>query len=101
MPTYSVEESFWRDWQHLTEAERELFLLARGRMVHDLKRGKQIRAGLRVKRVQKVSGVYEMTWAPDGRATFTFGRRSSQARFTWSGAISVVMRFWTILDAGN
>lgn len=85
MPTYSVEDSFWRDWQRLTEAERELFLIARGRLIHDLKQGKQIRAGLRVKRVQKVPGVYEMTWAPDGRATFLFGAEqiAGEAHIVW------------------
>jgi len=31
------------------------------------------RPGLRVKRVQGVSKVFEMTWAPDGRATWEFG----------------------------
>jgi len=29
--------------------------------------------GLRVKRVQGSSGVWELTWAPDGRATFSYG----------------------------
>lgn len=30
--------------------------------------------GLRVKRVQGARGVFELTWAPDGRATFEYGR---------------------------
>ena len=29
--------------------------------------------GLRVKRVQGTSGVWEITFAPDGRATFAYG----------------------------
>ena len=29
--------------------------------------------GLRIKRVQGSPGVFEMTFAPDGRATFSFG----------------------------
>ncbi|MBV2362052.1 hypothetical protein KUM37_01630 [Streptomonospora sp. NEAU-YY374] len=42
--------------------------------VPDLVRG-SFRPGLRVKRVQGVaSEVYEMTWAPDGRATWQYGR---------------------------
>jgi hypothetical protein len=28
---------------------------------------------LRVKGVRSARGVFEMTWAPDGRATFAFG----------------------------
>lgn len=31
------------------------------------------RAGLRVKKVKGASNDWEMTWAPNGRATFTFG----------------------------
>jgi hypothetical protein len=31
------------------------------------------RAGLRVKGVRGRPGIFEMTWAPDGRATFSFG----------------------------
>ena len=31
------------------------------------------RPGLRVKHVQGTVDIYEMTWAPDGRALFTFG----------------------------
>jgi hypothetical protein len=30
-------------------------------------------SALRVKRVQGHPGVWEMTWAPDGRATFEYG----------------------------
>ena len=30
--------------------------------------------GLPVKRVRGVTGLYEMTWAPDGRATFSWGQ---------------------------
>jgi hypothetical protein len=30
-------------------------------------------AGLRVKGVQAAPGIFEMTWAPDGRATFEYG----------------------------
>ena len=32
------------------------------------------RPGLRVKRVRGATGLYEMTWAPDGRATFSWGQ---------------------------
>ena len=31
------------------------------------------RLGLRVKRVQGEWSLFEMTWAPDGRATFSMG----------------------------
>jgi hypothetical protein len=42
------------------------------KLVADLRRG-TFRKGLRVKRVQAHEGVGEMTWAPDGRATFEYG----------------------------
>lgn len=40
--------------------------------VVDLKAGR-FRPGLRVKRVVATKSVWEMTWAPDGRATFEYG----------------------------
>jgi hypothetical protein len=40
--------------------------------VDDLRRG-QLRPGLRIKRVKSHTGVWEMTWADDGRATFQYG----------------------------
>ncbi len=85
MPTHSERQSFWEDWRHLTAEQREQFQKARRKLVHDLKQGQGIRAGLRVKRVQKVSGVYEITWAPDGRATFEFGNeiKSGEPHVIW------------------
>lgn len=35
----------------------------------------QANAGLRVKGVQGQDGVFEITWAADGRATFAFGEQ--------------------------
>ncbi len=42
-------------------------------MVTDLKAGREFRPSLRVKGVQGRPGVFEMTWAPDGRATWQYG----------------------------
>lgn len=39
----------------------------------DLNRGGAFRKGLRVKGVQDASGILEMTWAADGRASFEYG----------------------------
>jgi len=41
--------------------------------VHDLKTGQGFRKSLRVKGVQGHAGIFEMMWAPDGRATFAYG----------------------------
>ena len=47
--------------------------VAVGKFVNDLKVGNgSFQPGLRVKRVTGHPGVWEMTWAPDGRATFEF-----------------------------
>ena len=59
MPTREVLPQFWRDWARLTPEQREAF--------------GAVRAGLRVKGVRTAPGIFELTWAPDGRATFSFG----------------------------
>ena len=49
------------------------FLAAVQQFVEDLQRDRGFRKGLRVKGVQGATGIFEMTWAADGRATFEFG----------------------------
>jgi hypothetical protein len=39
----------------------------------DLHARRLFRASLRVKRVQGHTGIFEMTWSGDGRATFEYG----------------------------
>ncbi len=73
MPTHDEEDTFWRDWDRLSEERQDTFLDATRKMVEDIKAGRGFRKGLRVKGVQGHAGIYEMTWAPDGRATFTSG----------------------------
>jgi hypothetical protein len=45
----------------------------------------QFRAGLRVKGVQSTAGVFETTWAPDGRAPFEYGpqKRPGHRHVIW------------------
>ncbi|HST89947.1 MAG TPA: hypothetical protein VLJ14_16360 [Ktedonobacterales bacterium] len=73
MPTYERELSFVRDWLALSRDRRGLFMKAVAKMVIDLQAGTGFCKGLRVKGVQGYPDVYEMTWAPDGRATFHYG----------------------------
>lgn len=73
MPTYEWLEPFWRDWEQLTAVQQRQFRRAVAKVVEDLKAKQGFRAGLRVKGVQGAEGVFEITWAPDGRATFHFG----------------------------
>ncbi|HEY7270918.1 MAG TPA: hypothetical protein VH951_13920 [Dehalococcoidia bacterium] len=72
MPTHEELPEFWRDLAGLSPEQRRAFRSAVSRFAADLTRG-WFRAGLRVKHVQGHQGVWEMTWAPDGRATFQYG----------------------------
>lgn len=72
MPTYDFTAGFRRDLDHLNDAQRRALRRAVAHFVADLKAG-QFRAGLRVKGVQGMPGTFEMTWADDGRALFTYG----------------------------
>jgi hypothetical protein len=73
VPTFDERPQFWNDFNALTPQQQATFLTAVRRFVADLRRG-QFRAGLRVKRVQGTDGIWELTWAPDGRATFEYGK---------------------------
>jgi hypothetical protein len=70
--SYERTRRFDRDWKALTDADRTRFRIAFRRFDADLTSG-TFRPGLRVKRVEGTEGVFEMTWAPDGRATFEYG----------------------------
>jgi hypothetical protein len=73
MPTYLKLPRFQKDFDQLSTADQERFREAVKRFIEDIKRGKGFRPGLRVRGVQNAPGIYEMTWAPDGRATFHYG----------------------------
>ena len=72
MPTHDEDSRFWVDYARLTAAQRAAFNEAVTKFVADLITGR-FRQGLRVKRVRGHPGVWEMTWAGDGRATFEYG----------------------------
>ncbi|MBM2822662.1 MAG: hypothetical protein HW413_1408 [Thermoleophilia bacterium] len=74
MPTREILPRFWRDWVRLSSEAQEAFLAAADKFVDDLATGRGFRSGLRVKGVRGTPGAYELTWAPDGRATFSYGR---------------------------
>ena len=73
MPTFAKTDKFKRDALTLSAEERMALRVAVEKFVEDLQRGEGFRKGLRVKGVQGAKGVFEMTWADDGRATFEFG----------------------------
>lgn len=90
MPTYDLENRFRRDWARLDKNQQKIFREARDRLLDDLKemeagRRSRFRRGLGVKGVKGYSGVFEMRWGPDGRATFSWGeeKRPGQRHIMW------------------
>jgi hypothetical protein len=73
LPTYGKTDRFKKDYAALSPEDKRRFSLAVDRFVEDLKAKRPFRKGLRVKGVQGASGIFEMTWADDGRATFEYG----------------------------
>jgi hypothetical protein len=85
MPTYTKLPRFQKDFDQLSADDQELFRQAVEKFIEDLKRGRGFRPGLRVRGVQGAPGIYEMTWAPDGRATFNYGEslQEGEAHVVW------------------
>jgi hypothetical protein len=73
MPTYTTLPRFQRDYVQLLPEDQRRFKQAVAKLIEDLKRGEGFRPGLRVRGIQGAAGVFEMTWAPNGRATFEYG----------------------------
>jgi hypothetical protein len=73
VPTYAWLSRFRADFERLTPAQQALFLSAVQQFVEDLTQGRAFRNGLRIKGIRGATGLFEMTWAPDGRATFEYG----------------------------
>jgi len=84
MPTFSRTERFRSDYAALTATERSVFRKAVEKFIADLP-SRRFRPGLRVRGVQGVAGVFEMTWADDGRATFEYGGavREGEVHVVW------------------
>ena len=72
MPTYALTASFRRDFAELTPDQKAAFRRAVAHFIQDQSAGR-FRKGLRVKGVKGAKGIFEMTWADDGRATFQYG----------------------------
>jgi len=73
MPTYTTLPRFQKDLGQLSADDRQRFREAVRKFIEDLRRGRGFRPSLRVKGVKGTRGIYEMTWSPDGRATFQYG----------------------------
>jgi len=85
LPTFAWLAHFGADFKDLTPAQRAAFRAAVDQFVEDLRTGGRFRKGLRVKGVKGLAGVFEMTWAGDGRATFQYGEpvRQGQPHIIW------------------
>ena len=85
MPTYEWLEPFGDDFRRLTSSQQAAFLTSVALLVADLATRRGLRPGLRVKGVRGAPGVFEMTWAPDGRATFEYGApvRGDDPHIVW------------------
>jgi hypothetical protein len=85
MPTYEYTPTFGKDYALLDPADQQRFR----RVVHEAfvpdLAAHRFRLGLRVKGVRGARGVFEMTWAPDGRATFEYGpaQLPGEAHIIW------------------
>ena len=73
------------DFDSLSADQKAALLTAVAQFVEDLRRGEGFRKGLRVKGVKGASGIFEMTWGDDGRATFEYGDPVSEgeAHIIW------------------
>lgn len=78
MPTYEAADSFKKELARLTAEQRRQWQIGLKKFIEDLKAieaGQQqmFRPGLRVTGVVGLPGAYEMTWADDGRAIWSYG----------------------------
>ena len=85
MPTYERLPRFDRDYKALSAEPKEAFRQAVRKFVEDLEAGKGFRRSLRVKGIQRAEGVFELTWAKKGRATFGYGEpvREGEIHIVW------------------
>lgn len=85
MPTFALTDRFKRDWANLSPEQQKAFKIAVDHFKNDLETGRSFRSGLRVKRVQRTKDVWELTWAPDGRATWEYGpeQRAGKPHVIW------------------
>ncbi|MCL7382222.1 hypothetical protein [Streptomyces sp. 35G-GA-8] len=79
MPTFETLSRFTADLKRLSPAQRQRFrCVVLDSFVPDLRTG-HFRPGLRIKRIQRAPGVYELTWAGNGRATWSYGKEKIQS----------------------
>lgn len=86
MPTFARLPRFDREFRRLPRELQRAFLTMLPVFVQALRASPpDFPSGLRIKRVQGATGVWEITFAPDGRATFEYGDelRPGQPHVIW------------------
>jgi len=85
LPTFTRLPRFDADFDRLSPDENTRFLEAVKKLVAHLEEPGGSSGGLRIKGVQGAPGIFELTWAPNGRATFQFGEpiRKGEAHVIW------------------
>lgn len=86
MPTFERLPRFDREFRRIPRELQRAFLAALPLFIAALRdRPPSFSPALRVKRVQGTEGVWEVTFAPDGRATFAYGDqvRSGEPHVIW------------------
>ncbi|MGE5597388.1 MAG: hypothetical protein ACM3S1_15285 [Hyphomicrobiales bacterium] len=73
MPTHDEDPRFIRDYRALTPAQQAAFKEAVKKFREDLEGGGPFRPSLRVKQYKRLEDVWELSWAPDGRALSMYG----------------------------
>jgi hypothetical protein len=85
-PTYEASRRFLREYMKLSREQRERFRTARRKLVAALREDPpRFPPDLRIKRVQGARDVWEITFAGDGRATFSYGEaeREGEVHVAW------------------
>ena len=93
MPTFSREHHFENDLRHLKQTERDQFRSALREFIDSLLQWEDVGcpwpppfpAALRIKDLSGYPGLWELTWARDGRCTWRFGSQllPGKAHVVW------------------
>lgn len=86
MPTFERHARFDREFRRLPRELQRAFLAMLPVFIAALRADPPVfPPGLRIKRVQGTADVWEITFAPDGRATFAYGQEviASEPHVIW------------------
>nr|MDT0667593.1 hypothetical protein [Micromonospora sp. DSM 115978] len=72
-PTFDVTAQFEAEYGRLTPAERAAFRAALRLFIEGIRDGGYFHPRLRVKSYTSINGVFEMSWAKNGRALWRYG----------------------------